>query len=101
MKGIWAKALLLASIVGLATARPALAYIDPSTGGMLFQLLAVIFASLSAILLIFSRQVRMLIARIRRAVRNLLGAEEPAGGEGGLPAEDTPPVPPEKPPEGH
>jgi hypothetical protein len=55
----------------LATAQSALAYIDPNTGGMLFQLLAVIFASLSAILLLFSRQIRMLVARLKRGVRSL------------------------------
>jgi hypothetical protein len=66
----------LAGVLSLVAARPALAYIDPNTGGMLFQILAVAFASLSAVLLIFSRQVRMLFARMRRAVRGLFGNEE-------------------------
>jgi hypothetical protein len=40
---------------------------------MLFQILAVAFASLSALALIFSRQIRMLFARVSRGARNLLG----------------------------
>ena len=45
------------------------AYIDPSTGGMLFQILAVIFAAFSGILFFFSRQIRSLFARLRRRIR--------------------------------
>ena len=44
-------------------------YIDPNTGGMLFQLLAVLVASLSAIILFFSRQIRAWVARMARMVR--------------------------------
>lgn len=43
-----------------------LAYIDPNTGGMIFQLLAVIMASLTGILLFFSRQIRVAIAQFKR-----------------------------------
>ncbi len=50
-------------------ARWAFSYIDPNTGGMLFQLLAVLLASLSAIILFFSRQIRMGVARISRFLR--------------------------------
>ena len=46
-------------------------YIDPNTGGMLFQLLAVLFALSSAFILFFSRQIRMGLARISRLVRGL------------------------------
>jgi hypothetical protein len=49
------------------------AYIDPNTGGMLFQLLAVLLAVLSGILLVFSRYVRMFVARVKRALRKLFG----------------------------
>ena len=45
------------------------AYIDPNTGGMLFQLLAVIFAVFSGFLFFFSRQIKTTIARIRRSFR--------------------------------
>ena len=47
------------------------AYIDPNTGGMLFQLLAGFFAVFTAILLFFSRQLRMTFARFARFVRGL------------------------------
>ncbi len=52
-----------------ATVRWAFGYIDPNTGGMLFQVLAVLFAFLSAIVLFFSRQIRMWAARLSRFVR--------------------------------
>jgi hypothetical protein len=51
---------------GFAGIRILFAYIDPNTGGMIFQLLAVIFASLTGTLLFFSRQIRVTTARIRR-----------------------------------
>lgn len=76
MSRSFVKAILLAGVFSLAAARPALAYIDPNTGGMLFQILAVAFASLSAVLLIFSRQVRMFFARVRRGLRGLFGGDE-------------------------
>lgn len=73
MTKIIIKSALLALIITLVSARPALAgYIDPSTGGLLFQMLAVGFAFLSGILLVFSRQIRMAVARARRFLRSLL-----------------------------
>lgn len=42
------------------------AYIDPTSGGMLFQLLAVLFALFSGFILFFSRQIKTIFARIRR-----------------------------------
>lgn len=61
-----------------AVPQSALAYIDPNTGGLLFQALGVIFASLSAIVLIFSRQIRMFFARVRRGLRDRFkGQSEP------------------------
>ncbi len=67
---------VLRSLVGLvllvwAAARWAFGYIDPNTGGMLFQLLAVLFALFSAFILFFSRQIRMWLARVARLVRGL------------------------------
>jgi hypothetical protein len=49
------------------------AYIDPNTGGMLFQLLAVLFAVFSGMLLFFSRQVKTIFSRFLRFLRNLIG----------------------------
>ena len=44
-------------------------YIDPNTGGVLFQALAASLAAISSILLIFSRQIREFFARMRRGAR--------------------------------
>lgn len=70
MRLIIFKALLLALIFGLASARPVFAYVDPNVGGMLFQALAAGFAVLSGILLLFSRQIRTGLGRARRALRS-------------------------------
>ena len=83
MKNVIVKSMVLTLIISLLGAQPALAYIDPNTGGMLFQMLAVIFASLSAIVLIFSRQIRTLFARLGRALRGLFGGQKEAAQEGG------------------
>ncbi|MFN8382154.1 MAG: hypothetical protein U0V02_09455 [Anaerolineales bacterium] len=41
-------------------------YIDPNTGGMLFQVLAVVFAVFSGVFLVFSSKIRAGIAKLRR-----------------------------------
>lgn len=41
-------------------------YIDPNTGGVLFQALAGILGVFSALMLGFSRQIRQWFARLRR-----------------------------------
>ena len=43
-----------------------LAYIDPNSGGLLFQLLAAAFVLLSGTFFFFSSQIKMGIARLRR-----------------------------------
>ncbi len=65
------KSIVLAVVVSMVGAQPALAYLDPNTGGLVFQLLAVIFAFFTAILLFFSAQVRMAFARVKRFLRNV------------------------------
>jgi hypothetical protein len=45
------------------------AYIDPNTGGMLFQVLAMALAAFSGILIFFSRQIKAGVARLRRGLR--------------------------------
>ena len=52
------------------------AYIDPNTGGMLFQILAAGFALISGLILVFARQIRSAFARLKRWVRDRLGHEE-------------------------
>jgi hypothetical protein len=44
-------------------------YVDPNTGGMLFQLLAVVFGLISGAVLFFSGRIRMFIGRLRRNLR--------------------------------
>ncbi|RME08007.1 MAG: hypothetical protein D6803_02395 [Anaerolineae bacterium] len=53
-------------------------YIDPSTGGMLFQVLAVIFAALSGVILFFSGKIKM---AYRRLLRRMRGEEDATTGE--------------------
>ncbi len=43
-------------------------YIDPNTGGMLFQMLAVILAIFSGIVFFFSRQLKIIFAKFRRKI---------------------------------
>jgi hypothetical protein len=56
-------------------------YIDPNTGGMLFQLLAVFLAVFSGILFFFSRQIRSGFARLRRKIRPEPPADKPENTE--------------------
>ena len=51
-------------------------YIDPNTGGMLFQILAVIFAALSGLVLFFSGKIRMFFAKLRRRAREAATDQE-------------------------
>jgi hypothetical protein len=44
-------------------------YIDPNTGGMLFQVLAAAFVAVSGTLLIFGSKIRQGIASLRRRIR--------------------------------
>ncbi len=50
-------------------------YIDPSTGGMLFQILAVLFGAISGIILLFSSKIKMGYRRFLRYIRER-GQEE-------------------------
>lgn len=61
-------AMLLQFITASGLAVPS-AYIDPNTGGMLFQVLAVMLAAFSGILFFFSRQIKSGLARLRRGLR--------------------------------
>ncbi len=51
-------------------------YIDPNTGGILFQTLAVLFGVFSGIVLLFSSKIKMGIAKFRRALRKESGETE-------------------------
>ena len=52
----------------------ALAYIDPSTGGMLFQILAMVFAVFSGLVFFFFRQIKSAFARFKRFISEKLGS---------------------------
>ena len=51
-------------------------YIDPNTGGMLFQVLAVVFALFSGVFLVFSSKIRAGIAKLRRRKEDQADQEE-------------------------
>jgi hypothetical protein len=70
------KSVVLALLTSLVSVQPALAYIDPATGGILFQVLATAFALFSGIALIFSRQIRMAFARAMRFLRSLFNRDD-------------------------
>ena len=44
-------------------------YIDPNTGGMLFQVLAAYQAGVAGVVLLLSGKIRAYIARFRRSIR--------------------------------
>ena len=69
MKRIGVKSVVLVSVFTMLWAKPAQAYVDPNTGGMLFQMLAVVFTFFTAILLFLSAHIRMSFARFMRFVR--------------------------------
>jgi uncharacterized iron-regulated membrane protein len=54
-------------------------YIDPNTGGLLFQALAAAFAVLSGFVLLFSRQIRAALARARRVRRESRQHDQASG----------------------
>lgn len=44
-------------------------YIDPSSGGMIFQILAITFGVISGAVLLFAGRIRMAFAKLRRSRR--------------------------------
>jgi uncharacterized YccA/Bax inhibitor family protein len=44
-------------------------YIDPNSGGLIFQALIVIFGVFSASILLFSSKIKMGVAKFRRGIR--------------------------------
>lgn len=81
MKRMVTKSIVLALLISLTNTRPAFAYIDPSVGGQLFQILATGFAVFSGIALLFSRQIRAGVAKARRFLRERGGRNEAGGTE--------------------
>lgn len=82
MKRVIGKGMLLASVLSLLSTQTAFAaYIDPNTGGMLFQLLAVLFGVFSGLVLLFSSRIKQAFFRVRRLVT---GSEEEVQEEAGM-----------------
>ncbi len=81
MKHILIKSVSFAFIITILWPQAALAYIDPNSGGMLFQLLAVVFTFFSGIILFFSAQIRQAFARSKRFFRERLGRSEQQAGD--------------------
>jgi hypothetical protein len=50
-------------------------YIDPNAGGMLFQILAVLFGLFSGVILVFSGRIRRVIGKWRRKAREKANPE--------------------------
>lgn len=79
MKRIFFSAIFLFLFISIAGtsavyAAPS-AYIDPNTGGMLFQILAVAFTLLSGVIFFFSSRIKMTFARMMRFLREKSGKD--------------------------
>ena len=59
---------LISNVSNLIVRRKVM-YIDPNTGGILFQTLAVLFGVFSGVVLLFSGKIKMGIAKLRRSMR--------------------------------
>lgn len=76
--------LAFALLLALVAAPPVSAgYIDPNTGGLLFQVLAVAFTFLSGIVLLFAGKIRQLAGRLLRRRRESEAAEPSPPESGG------------------
>ncbi len=62
-------------------------YIDPNTGGMLFQIFVVLFGVFSAVILLFSGRIRIAFAKLRRKMRERAKPES----EKTISSDETPP----------
>jgi predicted permease len=51
-------------------------YIDPNTGGLIFQVLAILFGVISGVILIFSSKIKMGISKLRRIIRGKSNDEQ-------------------------
>ncbi len=67
---MWYFALLLMNLVVIKSSSIIAAYIDPNTGGMLFQILAVLFGVISGALLLFSGKIKGFYYQLRRRIRD-------------------------------
>ena len=57
-------------------------YIDPNSGGMLFQALLIVFGVISGSVLLFSSKIKMGIARLMRGFREKFSDEDSTNNNG-------------------
>jgi hypothetical protein len=68
---------VMALIVGVQITHAApRGYIDPGTGGMLFQVLAIVLTTLSGFVFLFSNRIKMMLARSKRSDDDAIEGEE-------------------------
>lgn len=60
----------------ITTKRGIVMYIDPASGGMLFQILLILFGMVSGAVLIFSSKIKLGLSKLRRSFREKLGNTE-------------------------
>ena len=51
-------------------------YIDPNSGGLIFQVLVVMFGVISGAVLLFSSKIKMGISKLQRTIREKLRKDE-------------------------
>ena len=51
-------------------------YIDPNSGGLIFQVLVIMFGVISGAVLIFSSKIKMGISKIKRSLRGKNNAQQ-------------------------
>jgi uncharacterized YccA/Bax inhibitor family protein len=79
VKNVLIKSTLIAITITFISFKKAhAAYIDPNTGGMVFQVLAVLFGVISGMILLFSSRIKAAYYRVRRSLRNEEQGEEEA-----------------------
>lgn len=83
MKRIKLLAVLFALVVSMSFVKITWAaqYIDPNTGGMLFQFLAVAFGLASGLVLVFYGRIKMFVARAMRQIRERRNGEDATADE--------------------
>jgi hypothetical protein len=70
--------LTLSLLITLLTPVPALAYIDPNTGGMLFQMLAPLLAAVTGAWLFARDKIKAVFYRLRRMIFPARASEAPS-----------------------
>jgi len=70
-------------ILAISSWSPVFAYVDPNTGGMLFQILGFGFAAVSGVVFFFASHIRRAVGRTRRFVKGLFSRDRFAADQEG------------------